>query len=189
MNIFVVDRDPIESARSLLDKHVVKMPLESAQMLSTNQRVLDGRIITTEKNRKKHVFDDFREDLLYKATMINHPCTVWSRQTLGNHKWLCIHGIELCIEYTRRYGRTHACQKLIQWCYDNPPRNINQSDKVTPFAQAMPEKYRDSDAVIAYRNYYIHEKFRIATWKSSKIPSWFSDKNSCETREFIINSP
>ena len=189
MNIFVVDSDPIESARSLLDKHVVKMPLETAQMLSTNQRVLDGRMIHDQGKGRKYVFDDSREDMLYKATMINHPCTIWARQTLGNHRWLCIHGLELCMEYTRRYNRIHACQRIIQWCHENPPRNISQSDKVTPFAQAMPEKYRNSDAVIAYRNYYIHEKYRIARWKCSKIPSWFSEKFSCISKDFVINSP
>ena len=71
MNIFVVERDPIEAARSLLDKHIVKMPLESAQMLSTNHRILDGVESLTAKNRKTYIFTDERENILYKATMMS----------------------------------------------------------------------------------------------------------------------
>ena len=189
MNIFVVERDPIQAARSLLDKHIVKMPLESAQLLSTNHRVLDGKESRTPKNRKTYVFDDERENILYKATMMNHPCTVWARKTLGNYSWLCLHGIELCQEYTRRYGKTHACQKVIDWCLLNPPKNIPMETRVTPFAQAMPEKYKHDDAVVAYRNYYIYEKFRIAKWKNSKTPPWFFTENSHNFSETLINSP
>jgi hypothetical protein len=189
VNIFVVEKDPVEAARSLLDKHIVKMPLESAQLLSTNHRVLDGKESRTPKNRKTYVFDDEREQILYKATMMNHPCTVWSRKTLGNYNWLCIHGIELCEEYTRRYGREHACKKVIDWCFLNPPQNIPKNPRITPFAQAMPEKYKNEDAVLAYRNYYIYEKFSIAKWKNSKTPSWFFQKNSYNFSQTLINNP
>lgn len=189
MNIFVVDTDPVESARSLFDKHIVKMPLETAQMLSTNHRVLDGRETRTPKNRKTFVFDDHREDILYKSTMMNHPCTVWARTTLGNYKWLCIHGIELCLEYTRRYKKTHASQKVIQWCIDNEPKNIPKMEELTRFALAMPEEYREENVTNSYRKYYFFAKKNIASWKHSKIPFWFLNFSKQHSEEIIINNP
>jgi len=189
MNIFVVDTDPVESARSLFDKHIVKMPLESAQLLSTNHRVLDGRETRTPKNRRTYVFDDDRESILYKATMMNHPCTVWTRTTLGNYKWLCAHGLELCLEYTRRYKKIHASQKVIQWCIDNEPTNIVKSSEVTKFALAMPEEYKEDNIINSYRKYYFFAKKNIASWKYSKIPSWFLKFSSTISDKTIINNP
>jgi hypothetical protein len=189
MNIFVVDKDPIIAARSLLDKHIVKMPLETAQLLSTNHRFLDGVESRTPRNRKTYILEDERENILYKSTMVNHPCTVWARKTLGNYLWLCIHGMELCKEYTRRYGKTHACEKVIRWCEINPPNNIPQETFVTPFAQAMPDEYKNRNAVLAYRNYYIYEKNSIAKWKNSKTPSWFSKFFEQNSTKNLINNP
>ena len=83
MNIFVVDESPVVSAQQLCDKHVVKMILESAQMLSTAHRVLDGHpcIKRTPKGRKVQdwVLDDDREDMIYRAHQPKHPCTIWTR--------------------------------------------------------------------------------------------------------------
>lgn len=189
MNIFVVDTDPVESARSLFDKHIVKMPLESAQMLSTNHRILDGIETKTPKNRKTYVFEDQREDILYKATMMNHPCTVWSRTTLGNYRWLCAHGLELCLEYTRRYKKVHASQKVIQWCIDNEPKKIPRSEEITRFALAMPDEYKERNVINSYRKYYFFAKKSIASWKYSKIPSWFLNFSLQNSNEILINNP
>jgi hypothetical protein len=44
-----------------------------------------------------------------------------------------------------------------------------------PFAQAMPDQYKNSDAVRAYRDYYIYEKSRFAKWKTGNVPSWYTE--------------
>jgi len=177
MNIFVLDSDAATSARMMCDKHVVKMIVETAQMLSTAHRVLDGEqtIRITKSNRKiKHwVHPDPEKDrVLCLPTMVNHPCTVWSMQTDSNYSWLYDHGIGLLKQYTLRYGKVHSMQNLFGHHLIEAPNKI-QTGELTPFAQAMPDKYRCCDAITAYRNYYIGEKKRFAKWSRSQIPAWF----------------
>lgn len=184
MNIFVVDEDPHQAAQDLCDKHVVKMIVESAQMLSTTHRVLDGTptVRTTKSNRKiKHwVHPDTEWDrVLCLPTMVNHPCTVWAMKSDSNYLWLWGHGIGLLSEYTKRYGKVHSMQNLFDRYLNWMPNSISDGG-LTPFAQAMPEKYRCSNAVLAYRRYYINEKKRFAKWKNDGIPVWFNDKSLLE---------
>ena len=188
MNIFILDEDPKVAARMQCDKHVVKMIVESAQMLCTTHRYLDGKEwIDRSKNGRKitrwsHWTDPPKASnhpVLYKSVMIKHPCTIWTCKSLENYDWHTEHALELCAEYTRRYGKTHATERLIQWCKKYIPMNWNErqtSKGLTPFAQAMPDHYKVSgDAVQAYRNYYIGDKARFAKWKeSSLVPEWFS---------------
>ena len=146
MNIFVVDTDPRKAAQSLCDKHVVKMVLETAQILST---VSGGP---------------------YRPTHANHPCVIWAGSTRRNYLWLVEHGLELCREYTRRYGKIHKCQVVIE-SLANPPTEITRVG-LTPFVQCMPEEYRGPDVVEAYRRYYHADKSQFATWKTQP-PSWW----------------
>ena len=121
MNIFVVDEDPEIAARQLCDKHVVKMILESAQMLCTVAR--------------NHGY----EDAPYKKAHPKHPCTLWAGKSAENWQWLITHGLAMAEEYTRRYGRQHKSEAVIRWCARLP---IGFPEKeLTPFAQAMPEQY------------------------------------------------
>ena len=201
MNIFVLHGSPITSAHHMCDKHIVKMPVETAQMLSTIHRVLDGEEYVGYSKTGRRIkrwthwldggLDGDMPDrkFLYHATMVNHPCTIWARETLGNYLWLVYHGLELCREYTRRYDRRHASQSIIEFCKADWPKNIDQDTyhKKTPFAQAMPDEYKvEGDAVSAYRKYYIGEKSRFARWKKGigrcdyrkphdPLPEWFSD--------------
>lgn len=150
MNIFVLDRDPVEAARQQCDQHVVKMCLETAQMLCT---ALRHHGVESE----------------YKSSHINHPCNIWARETRSNFLWLCDHGIELCREYTCRYRKMHKSESVIwtaKWHSDKVPEG-----PLTEFAQAMPELYKSECAVSAYRNYYRGEKTSFATWKRNK-PEW-----------------
>ena len=176
MNIFVVDNNPVDAARSLCDKHIVKMPVESAQMLSTTHRVLDGTeyIELSANNRRirRWRLDDEREGLLYKASFMGHPCTKWTMQSHSNYLWHTKHAMELCREYTRRYGRVHKSQEVIEYCEYHLPKNINKGTQ-TPFAMAMPDEYKENNAVQSYRNYYLGEKVEIAKWKNAEIPYWF----------------
>jgi len=152
VNIFVLDDNPIDAARHQIDKHVVKMPLESAQMLCA-ALVRYGC-----------------ENAPYKATHKNHPCTLWAGETRQNFQWLVEHGIALCEEYTSRYSKRHKCQDVIEWCSENDHRIPH--GKMTNFAQAMPEQYRNSDPIVAYRQYYKGEKDSISSWKQNK-PLWY----------------
>jgi hypothetical protein len=93
MNIFYLDRDPVIAAQMMCDKHVVKMILESAQMLSTAHRVLDG--------------DEYANKMgLYKLAHKNHPSTIWVRTSSENYRWLFNHYDALMQEYTYRYDKT-----------------------------------------------------------------------------------
>jgi len=159
MNIFVVSSCPFESARQLCDKHVVKMIVEGCQMLSTIHHLANGNLLNQE---------------LYKPSFKNHPCTIWARETVDNYMWLANHTHELASEYTRRYGKIHKAYTLCCWFVDNVPTNIYKTG-LTQFAQAMPDKYKNNDSVIAYRQYYIHEKSRFAKWKYTNIPEWYTE--------------
>lgn len=152
MNIFILDKDPKKAAKQQIDKHIVKMPLESAQMLCTALSS-HGQSATP-----------------YKPTHKKHPCTIWASQNKANFNWLVEHGIALCEEYTSRYGKRHKCQDVIEWCSRNS--SIIPEGGLTEFAQAMPDEYKSKDSVLAYRKYYKGEKSRIATWKQNK-PSWY----------------
>jgi Pyrimidine dimer DNA glycosylase len=151
MNIFVLDLDPVVAASYYIDKHCVKMPLEIAQMLCT--------AINLQGNETP-----------YKPTHKNHPCSVWLRESLSNWNWLVLHGIAVAEEYTRRFGKRHKSQDVIDWCAEHLPK-LNDIG-LTKFAQAMPDEYRNDNVVLAYRNYYIGGKSQIATWKTN-VPDWF----------------
>src|SRR6056300_790047 len=141
MNIFVLDNDPIEAAQLQCDKHVVKMITESAQMLCTAHRILDGDITIRDSNSGKRkvkywVLNDKREQNYYKAVHMNHPCTVWTMKSTDNYNWHYRHFIALCDEYTYRYNKVHKCDRLFHGVLDRPPNNI-RSGGLTKFALAM----------------------------------------------------
>lgn len=159
MNIFVLDRDPIAAARQQCDKHVVKMVLETAQLLSVAHRL------------GPHADDPLVEGL-YKVTHQNHPCALWARETNANYVWLEIHLHGLLEEYTRRYKKVHKVEREILPLLVRLP-NPAPTGLLTPFPQAMPDEYRDEDAVVAYRRYYVAEKAAIASWRTGSIPGWF----------------
>ena len=184
MNIFVLDNDAVESARMMCDKHVIKMILESCQLLSTAHHVLDGEELLINTGKRKYKSYVCTRKNICKATMINHPCTIWARASRANYIWLWRHAYALCKEYTQRYGKVHAMeQMLIDELYD-PPVSIPKL-KMTPFAQAMPDQYRGENAVVAYRKYYINEKSRFATWKFSETPEWYKLQDPTFTYEPI----
>ena len=149
MNIFVTDFCPIKSAQVLPDKHIVKMPLETCQMLS---------IVASKK--WGHGFGDLpRLDgtpyKTEKGAFRNHPCTIWAQQ---NWSWLIRHGLALCDEYTYRYGKTHSCEKTLLHAEMIFPFQYLRSvaDHATVFARAMPDlwKYDDTiDDITAYKRY------------------------------------
>lgn len=149
MNIFYLDTDIHKSAQFLLDKHVVKMPLETTQLLC-NAIILNGGVAQ------------------YKLTHAKHPCTVWAANSLTNFEWLRRYGIAVCAEYTHRYGKTHKCEGIIAGLI---PNGFNVLDFYDP-PQCMPEIYKTTDTVQAYRNYYTQGKQHLFRWSNRPKPYW-----------------
>jgi hypothetical protein len=177
MNIFFVDPDPVLAAECLVDKHVVKMILESAQLLSTAHRVLDGTQIAgkskTGRNVKRWVLHDDREDTIYTATHVNHPSAVWTRTAVENYWWLAEHFAGLLDEYTYRYDKVHACYKLLM-PLQSPPHSLKDFE-MTPMPSAMAEEYRISeDPLTNYRNYYKVGKSSMHKWTKRQPPEWIN---------------
>jgi hypothetical protein len=175
MNIFYLHTDTKECAKQHLDKHVVKMILEYAQLLSTAHRLLDGyeyegKSISGRKAMRWKL-DDSREDNLYMASHMKHPSGIWCRETSDNYIWLYSLWRDLMREYTFRYGKHHVAEKLIPFL-DNLPKNI-KSDSITSMPQCMPEQYKVPDSIQAYHNYYIGDKQRFAVWTNRPIPEWY----------------
>jgi len=148
MNIFVLDKDPIKSAQLQKDRHVIKMCLESCQLLC-------------------NCFD--QDEVPYKRTHYNHPCSKWARESEENFNWLKQHAIALCEEYTFRYGKIHKCKQVI----NNLPEFKCNNKQMTKFALAMPEQYKEEDEVKSYINYYTNEKLINSKWKNREIPEIF----------------
>lgn len=156
MNIFVLDENPKIAAQYHNNKHVVKMILESAQMMSTV------------------IKQQFPEADVYKPTHKNHPCTKWAAESIQNFNWLYQLSIELCKEYTHRYGKIHKTQLVIEKMKPYINKINFPLNSLTPFAQAMPDEYKNSDPITAYRNYYIFEKSKFLDYKNREKPSWIN---------------
>lgn len=154
MNIFVLDDDPIIAAMCQCDKHVVKMVLETGQILSTIQRQYGNENV-----------------LLYKATHAHHPCTVWAGKTRANYYWLVDHFVALANEYLYRYGREHATFLRLYDVVAIAPQGIDKAEK-TEYALAMPNEYKCDDAVKSYRNYYTNAKREFLTYTKRSKPVW-----------------
>ena len=158
MNIFILDWDVKKCAEYHNDKHVVKMILETAQLLCGVH----------------HMTHQVTNQVPYKLSHKNHPCAIWARKSLTNYLWLCELGLELSKEYTHRYGKRHKSQDVIEWCIENKP-NI-QDEGFTEPARAMPEQYKVKSVVESYRNYYNGEKVSFSKWKNRQTPTWFKSE-------------
>lgn len=141
------------------------MVLETAQLLCTAYHVLQSPLIPHIQS----VAGKF-----YKQTHTNHPCAIWTRESAENFAWVVELGLGLCDEYYNRFGlsknKRHATEPLIAAIAAHPLELPSLG--LTPFTQAMPEEYRDTDAVIAYRNYYRDAKSAFAAWRYGH-PTWW----------------
>lgn len=136
----------------MCDKHIIKMPLETAQLLCNA-----FPMGTTP----------------YKNTHRNHPCSIWARKSKENFIWLIEHGFALCKEYTYRYEREHKSAKVIQWCKERIDQIQFEFEGFTEPPQCLPDKYKCEYTELAYQNYYINDKFDIAVWTKREIPKFF----------------
>ena len=159
MNIFFLDMDVKKCAKYHVDKHVVKMILETAQLLCGVHHVTAHNTI--------HDTDQ----VPYKLSHKNHPCSIWTRKSLSNYLYLSELGLVLCKEYTYRYGKRHKSQDVIEWCLSNKP-NINDVGFTNP-PKAIPDEYKVDDVIESYRNYYRGAKSGFAVWKNREVPEWF----------------
>ena len=170
MNIFVTDPCPIQSARNLPDKHIVKMPLETCQMLAiiySDWYYGVGKLYKSDGTPYRTAHGAFR----------NHPCTQWAAANQYNLAWLIRHGQALCAEYTARYNKQHACAPAIleadyiyKRCFDHFADEMYH--KVTSFTRAMPEsiKYDDTISTITAYKRYLNTKPWLAS-NYLRIPS------------------
>ena len=154
MNIFYLDKDPRVAVSYFYNKHIVKMILESAQMLCTAHHVLDNRI-------------RLLDDIPYKITHVNHPSTIWVRENHYQYQWLYWHMIALGDEYKKRYNKEHLSITKCKECLSFSPYGISLGKFNQP-PQCMPDEYKDKCSVKAYWNYYIGEKHNVAN-KNEKI--------------------
>ena len=152
MNIFVLDDDTKKCAQYHNNKHVVKMILETSQLLCGVHWCCGS-------------------EAPYKLSHKNHPCSIWARTSLSNYRWLLSLGKELCLEYTHRYKKTHKCEKVLDWLTKNEPKIQNIG--LTKFSLAMPDNYKNASAVKSYRDYYMGENREICAWKDRDIPQWY----------------
>jgi hypothetical protein len=162
MNIFYLSNCPQEAAEAHNDKHCVKMILESAQMLSTAHRELDGNNVP---------------DILYKSTHKNHPSTIWARSSKQHYNWLFRLFRMLSAEYSIRYSehnfKVHKTWDKLGKILETAPKNIKDNGWVEP-PQCMPDHCKRPNTIDAYRNYYMTEKASISRWKYSNQPTWWT---------------
>jgi len=178
VNIFYLHPDPAECAKLHNDKHVVKMILEYGQLMSTAHRVLDGKEYygktANNRNIKRWLLPDERENVLWKASHILHPSGIWTRASNENYKWLYRLWFYLLQEYTHRYGKHHSAERLMTHFYPYPI-NIPKG----PFTQptpAMPDQYKvTGDSIRSYINYYVGAKQHLASWKKRPIPNFMQE--------------
>jgi len=177
MNIFVLSHDHDECARFHNVRHGVKMILESALMLCTAHRLIDGeKRSAVVNNRKKTIYflaNPSFNDLLYGVTHPGHPCVKWTINSKQNYLWHYRHFMALCREYTFRTGKVHKCQTLFENVLNSPPIGIPDVQQ-SPFALAMPEDCKLTNAVEAYRRYYCKYKRHLAEWQPRDIPEWYT---------------
>ena len=159
MNIFYLSPSALECAQWAIDKHVVKMILETAQLLCSAH----------------HLHPYFKlPSKFYKLTHKNHPSAIWTRTGLKNYLWLASHGMELCREYTHRYNKVHATTIVMDWLYNHYP-DIKFSVDFTEPPQCMPDTFKvPNNAVEAYRNYYVLDKMVNidCRWSNRLPPEW-----------------
>lgn len=183
MNIFILNQSAILSAQQQCDKHVVKMVLESAQMLSTAHRLLDGKehirkSVSGKRNVKYwEMGSSTLESKLYKVAHPNHPCTIWTIESSENYNWHYEHFVALCEEYQYRYGKTHLSDSKLRETLKKLPKNIKQGG-LTQFKLAMgsnPECIDINNPVESYRKFYKTKEKRFKmVWTKREVPTWFN---------------
>lgn len=167
MNIFVIYSCPAKAAQHATDKHTVKMPLESGQMLANcfdPKRLADKDCPRTKKGT------------IRKHSYYNHPCSIWVRESRENMRWVIEWAKRLDEERMIRFNseREHFTLSFIRWCENNIQESLVPEGRLTKFTQCMEDEFKHPDSIIAYRNYYRYDKALTHTWKRNK-PGWINE--------------
>lgn len=169
MNIFVTDESPFKSAIVLPDRHVVKMPVETCQLLA---------IVASKKWGHDYGTLPKADGTSYateKGAFRNHPCTKWAMSTIHNAYWLIDHGIHLCDEFKNRYGKIHSCYHTLCTAYKIFPKG--EISEVTSFIRAMPDELKlnhNIDTFTAYKRYIASKPWVAENYLRipSRKPNW-----------------
>ena len=186
MNIFYLDDDPVLAAQQHCDRHVVKMILETAQILSTvwhNAAAdgTDGGLVTLDwvtpdnavpPQELKWLRAELCGQRIYRPTHRNHPAVKWAAMYGGNYAWLYRLGMALLDEYTYRYGRVHACLPVLRTLELLPPTLQASAGVYCDGYSIMDEQYKKQDVVSSYRNYYLKAKENILIYTRRHPPEW-----------------
>jgi len=193
MNIFILHWNPRKAARWHLDKHVVKMILETAQLLYTAHWVLfypdlkqHKSVMALSKAQKQLPVPEYMrtaplcettQEPTYRPCHTHHPCAKWARTCNGNYRWLAELGRELAREYRFRFKKTHSCEAHVEWLYANMPPTIQRYPR-RPFIMAMAPEYRISkNPIVSYRHYYRTAKHELLKYTGRHEPHWLQLKN------------
>ena len=173
MNIFYLDNDPVKCAEMHCDKHIVKMIIEYAQLMSTAHRMLDGKHYIDDSSGRRiqrwRLPTTEMESVVYKAGHVNHPSAIWVRENAVHYQYTYDLFASLCDEYTLRYGKVHLTDSKLRDCLNILPNNIDLCAWRYP-PQAMPDDVKSNSAVDAYHKYYAKYKKDIAKWTVRPIP-------------------
>lgn len=187
MNIFYLHINPKKCARWHVDSHVVKMILETCQLLCTAIHVVcDGSTGVTNDTTLSIANNT---TTLYKKTHVNHPSAIWCRKSKENWMWLYNLGMALCREYTFRYEKIHKSQSVLEnlKCPDLPDLPFTEP------TQAMPNEYKNKSSLKAYRNFYAFGKKHLhfhATrhaWKNRRIPLFIKRRVKSDSKSFDLS--
>ena len=158
MNIFYLDECPVKAAQAMCDQHVVKMVLETGQLLCSAHNLLDGE-----------------KPGLYKTTHANHPSAKWARSGFEQYSWLFEHFVALSEEYQHRYNRVHGTYNKLADMLEACPQNIPDGDFL-PAPLAMPDEYKCSNHVLSYQTYYRKDK-QFGQWRNGRSkPAWMKEE-------------
>ena len=187
MNIFILHWKQRKAARWHVDKHVIKMLLETCQLLYTAHWVLFypflrecKSAIALSKTQKCLEVPEYMwsapvtksGEIGYRPCHIWHPCQKWTRVCSGNYLWLAKLGLELAKEFQVRFKKEHSCEKHIKWLYDNIPLDIKMFPRRV-FPIAMYNEYKISkDPIVCYRNYYRKGKINLIQYTGREKPHW-----------------
>lgn len=156
MNIFVSNPNPLESALILDDKRLIKMILETAQLMSTAINLYKG--VSP-----------------YKTTHKNHPCAIWVRTSNKNYSWTLKHFKALSNEYTRRFGRIHKCYDYI--CLFESGKHLMPIGELTQFQNCT--QFKHITNVFEAYQFCLNDKWnkdKNPKWTLSNPPLWKKDK-------------
>ena len=167
MNIFILSWIVEQCAEYHCTKHVVKMILETTQLLSTCYHVVNSEMA--------QIFH--QEGKIYAKTHMNHPSSIWTRECRENYIWLCHLGLALCKEYGYRYDKKpedHKCYSMLIFLITHVPPNLpTNNGTMTMPKLAMPDQYKNpADPIGSYRKYYINDKQRMLVWHKRQPPPW-----------------